>query len=125
MNVSFELVNGNYKALENITFSVYPNEVVGIVGESGCGKSLTSQAILSVLPKNAILEYEKMEYKQVSLRGLRDKDWREIRGKDISMIFQEPMSALNPLITVGKQIAEVLKVHTSHSKDEIKNRRLK
>ncbi|WP_240473205.1 MULTISPECIES: ABC transporter ATP-binding protein [Bacillaceae] len=120
MNVSFELVNGNYKALENITFSVYPNEVVGIVGESGCGKSLTSQAILSVLPKNAILEYEKMEYKQVSLRGLRDKDWREIRGKDISMIFQEPMSALNPLITVGKQIAEVLKVHTSHSKDEIK-----
>lgn len=122
MDVSFKIASENYKALENITFSVYPNEVVGIVGESGCGKSLTSQAILGILPKNAIVEQGKMKYKHVDLRELKDKDWRKIRGKNISMIFQEPMTALNPLVTVGKQISEGLKVHTSYSKDEMKKR---
>jgi peptide/nickel transport system ATP-binding protein len=124
MDVSFRLARAKYKALENITFSIYPNEVVGIVGESGCGKSLTAQAILGILPENAVVEKGEMGFKQLNLRELRDTDWRKIRGKSISMIFQEPMTALNPLVKVGKQISEVLNVHTSYSKVEMKKRTL-
>ncbi|RKQ35837.1 ABC transporter ATP-binding protein [Oceanobacillus halophilus] len=116
MDVSFQLSDGKYKALEDISFSVFPDEVVGIVGESGCGKSLTSQAILGILPKNAQVDHGEIAYKNNNLLEMKENDWQEIRGSALSMIFQEPMTALNPLLTVGKQISEVLKKHTNLSK---------
>ncbi|WP_156289565.1 ABC transporter ATP-binding protein [Oceanobacillus salinisoli] len=122
MNVTFQFADGKYKALEDITFSVFPDEVIGIVGESGCGKSLTSQAILGILPDNAAVKQGKVSYKEKDLLKYNEREWQQVRGKEISIIFQEPMTALNPLLTIGKQISEVLKKHTNLSKSERKKR---
>ncbi|MFD1848843.1 ABC transporter ATP-binding protein [Oceanobacillus bengalensis] len=122
LDVSFQFNDGKYKALENITFSVADNEVVGIVGESGCGKSLTAQAILGILPENACIDQGSITFKGANLVELEERKWEDVRGKSISMIFQEPMTALNPLLTIGKQISEVLKKHTNLSKAEIRER---
>ncbi|MET3698778.1 peptide/nickel transport system ATP-binding protein [Bacillus oleivorans] len=122
LEVSLELIDGHFKALEDISFSVLSGEVVGIVGESGCGKSLTSQAIMGILPKNASVQKGRIWFKNKNLAEYDEKQWQGTRGKSISMIFQEPMTSLNPLMTIGNQIGEVLKRHTNFSKAEIKNR---
>lgn len=122
IGVSFQFSDGEYKALEDISFSVYPNEVVGIVGESGCGKSLTSQTIMGILPKNARVHHGEIHYQGQDILQLKKKTWQNIRGNSLSMIFQEPMTALNPLVTIGKQISEVLKRHMNLNKKERKEK---
>lgn len=115
LNVSFHVKGKLYPALENISFTMEENSVVGVVGESGSGKSLTAQAILGVLPSNTEVEGS-IQLQGDELIHKSKKEWRKLRGTDLAIIFQEPMTALNPLMKVGKQISEVLKKHTKDSK---------
>ncbi|MBP3040322.1 ABC transporter ATP-binding protein [Bacillaceae bacterium Marseille-Q3522] len=125
VDVVFRFLEGEYHALEDITFSILPNEVVGIVGESGCGKSLTSLAIMGILPRNARVKKGSIHFKNLQLTALKERQWQQIRGNNISMIFQEPMTALNPVLTVGRQISEVLWKHTKSSKQERKEKTIR
>lgn len=120
LDVSFTFTDREYIALNSISFAVNPHEVVGIVGESGCGKSLTSLSIMGILPRNAQVKKGSIQFKGNDITRLSEKDWQQLRGKELGMIFQEPMTALNPLLTVGKQIEEVLRQHTKLSKTERK-----
>lgn len=100
--------------LHDSSFEVLENEIVGIVGESGSGKSITSLAIMGLLPKGvARISQGSILFKDIELVGLNEKDFRKIRGKEIGMIFQEPMSSLNPSMRCGVQVEEVLREHTA------------
>jgi peptide/nickel transport system ATP-binding protein len=120
-NYSIQLRKNNQLLLDKINIEINPNEIVGIVGESGSGKSLTALSIMGLL-NDAIFETTqgKLNYNNKSLIGLTKKDWQKIRGKEIAMIFQEPMSSLNPSMTCGAQIAEMFYLHNNYSKIEIK-----
>ena len=103
------------------TFTLEQNEILGIVGESGSGKSVTSLAVMGLLPKGVLeLTAGTIEFEGKNIAGLNTKQLRELRGNDIAMIFQEPMSSLNPSLKCGYQVEEILKEHTSLSQKEIK-----
>ena len=106
------------EVVKKVSFNLGMNKILGIVGESGSGKSVTSLAILGLLSKNAILDGE-IYFKEKNIISISNKAFENIRGKKIGMIFQEPMSSLNPTITCGKQVYEVLKKHTDLNKKEI------
>lgn len=109
-----------YNLLDNVSFTIKEGRAIGIVGESGCGKSMTSLSIMRLLPKTAVIQGGEILYKGINLLSKTEKDMQDIRGKDISMIFQEPMTSLNPVLTIGFQIAEVLKKHYPNmTNDEI------
>ncbi|UUV18512.1 ABC transporter ATP-binding protein [Fusobacteria bacterium ZRK30] len=112
------------QAVNNLSFCVKKGEIMGLVGESGCGKSLTSLAIMRLLRKNASLSGE-INFLGKNILNFSKKEMTGIRGREISMIFQEPLTALNPLHRVGNQIGEILKIHTSLSKKERKAKTLK
>ncbi|WP_299834030.1 ABC transporter ATP-binding protein [uncultured Tenacibaculum sp.] len=107
------------KVINKINFSISSNSILGIVGESGSGKSLTSLAIMGLLP-NSANHSGSILFQDQNLLTLSEKEFRKYRGNEISMIFQEPMSSLNPTMTCGKQVAEILKIHTYLSKKQIK-----
>jgi len=102
---------GNTKLLNKINFTIKEGEIFALVGESGSGKSLTSLAIMRLLPEVISVSSGDIKLKEKSLFALPEYKMQKIRGKSIAMIFQEPMSALNPVMTVGEQVAEVLKIH--------------
>ncbi len=105
--------------LNNISFSLKEDEILGIVGESGSGKSITALSILKLLPKTALkITSGSIIFDNEELTTLSEKHFKSIRGNKISMIFQEPMSALNPSMTCGDQVNEILKQHTLLSKKE-------
>lgn len=112
LTISFD----NKKAVDNLSMHLLPNEIVGLVGESGCGKSLTAYSILGIFPPTCKVSGE-IYFKGSNILSLDDESKRKIRGNKISLIPQDPLSALNPVFTVGDQIAEVLEVHKglSHS----------
>ena len=113
-----ELEIAGKKLLKGIGFQIAANERLALVGESGSGKSLTALSILGLHPKNALVYAEKMNFKEKSLIGLNEKNWREIRTRKIGIIFQEPQSSLNPSMRCGKQLKEVLNTHTSLTKKQ-------
>lgn len=121
-SMGFRDDNGEvYNLLDGVTFDIDEGKAVGVVGESGCGKSMTSLSIMGLLPKAAVIQGGDIVYKGESLVKKSEKEKQEIRGKEISMIFQEPMTSLNPVLTVGFQISEVLKKHNPDmSSEEIK-----
>ena len=120
LNISFLSDGKKNQVIYNSSFNLCKNEILGIVGESGSGKSVSSLAILGLLPnKNAIVEGEIL-FKEQQLTELTEKQFQEIRGNKISMIFQEPMSSLNPSLTCGFQVQEILLQHLSISKKEAK-----
>lgn len=114
--------NTGYKPIvHQCNFDLYENEILGIVGESGSGKSVTSLAIMGLLPKGILTCTEgSIDYLDKEITHLSENEWEKIRGKDISMIFQEPMSSLNPSMKCGEQVAEILANHTQLSKKAIK-----
>lgn len=115
----FDTDAGLVKAVDDVSFTVDPGETLGIVGESGCGKSVTSLSILKLLPKPAgRIAGGEILFKGVDLASLSEEKMRSIRGNDISMIFQEPMTSLNPVFTIGDQITEPLRLHQKMSADE-------
>ncbi len=121
LKVYFKTEEGIAKAVDDVSFSVNEGEVLGIVGESGSGKSVTSLAVMRLLPGNAQIEGEIL-FKGKNLLGLPDDQMRQIRGADISMIFQEPMTALNPVFTIGYQIMEAILLHQDVTEEEAKER---
>ena len=110
--------NGEVQAVRGVSFSVNKGEVLGIVGESGSGKSVTSMSILQLLADTARIKEGEILFEGEDLIKASKKRMREIRGEKISMIFQDPMSSLNPLIPVGKQVGEMIKIHHPERKKE-------
>ena len=116
LSVDIPLSNGTLHAVDNINLHVNRGEVLCIVGESGCGKSLTSLAIMGLLPKNAVRSARKLELNQEDLKKLNSKQLSNIRGNRMAMIFQEPMTCLNPCFTIGNQLVEVIHRHQNLDK---------
>ena len=112
LRTSFFTSDGEVRAVDGVTFDIEDGQTVGLVGESGCGKSVTALSIIQLLPKGTgrIVGGE-MLYHGKDLAGLREEEMRRIRGNEISMIFQEPMTSLNPVMTIGDQIAETVRLH--------------
>ncbi len=117
LSIFFRSIKGSIKVVSGLNFEINEAEVFGLVGESGCGKSLTALSIMGILPRNAFAEGE-IIFKGNNLLELDKESMRRLRGKELSMIFQEPMTSLNPVLTVGYQVAEVLTTHIGLSKRE-------
>src|SRR4030065_2062687 len=115
--ISFSSGNSAIKVVSGLNLEIEEAQVFGLVGESGCGKSLTALSIMGILPHNAFAEGE-INFKGNNLLKLDRESMRRLRGKELSMVFQEPMTSLNPVLTIGYQIAEVLTTHTGLSKKE-------
>lgn len=122
LSVTFELQGGDVEAVRNISFEVGKGEVVAIVGESGSGKSVTALSLLKLHDKNVFYPGGKILYKEKDLMPLTDIEMQKIRGSEISMIFQEPMTSLNPVYPIGKQIQESLLLHKSMSQEQAYSR---
>lgn len=118
LTVKFQSNNQENEVVKKISFQLKKNKILAIVGESGSGKSVTSLAISGLLPRSSILEGG-IYFNGKNLLEISDNDFQKIRGKKIGMIFQEPMSSLNPTLTCGNQVAEVLKHHTDLNSKEI------
>jgi oligopeptide/dipeptide ABC transporter ATP-binding protein len=110
LKVEFPTDDGVVKAVDGVSFDVFENEVVGIVGESGSGKTVTSMAILGLLPRRARISGE-VVYRNRDILGLPERELRSLRGARLAMVFQDALAALNPVYTVGSQIAEAIKAH--------------
>ncbi len=122
LSVSLPLATGKLHAVQNISLSVQKGKTHFIVGESGCGKTLSVLAIMGLAPKKAIITGDKINFDGIDLLSVSDRRLRDIRGNRISMIFQEPMTCLNPCYTIGNQVQEVLLHHKKVSKDEARER---
>jgi len=112
LKISFHSRNGIIRAVNNVSFDLFPGEMLGIIGESGSGKSVTCHALLGLLPKPpAVIDHGQAIFKGANLLNLSNQELRKIRGKEISIIFQNPMSALNPYLRIVDQLAEPLILH--------------
>lgn len=123
LNISFGKKT-SHSVVEKVAFTVSENEILGIVGESGSGKSVTSMAIMGLLPKDTARVTGSILFEGEDLLRLSEKEFQKIRGNEIAMIFQEPMSALNPSISCGNQVSEMLRVHLKLSHSEAKKETL-
>jgi peptide/nickel transport system ATP-binding protein len=121
LSVRFDSDEGRVHAVDRMSFTLEPREVLGIVGESGCGKSVTVMSMLRLLPPTATVTgsavFDGQDLLEVPMSRL-----RRVRGKEISFVFQEPMTSLNPVFTVGRQIGEVLRKHLGLSKEAARTR---
>lgn len=119
----FHTNKGIVKSVNDVSFEIQKGETVGIVGESGCGKSVTALSLMRLLPlPQGKIEGGDILFEGNSILSKSEKEFRKIRGNDISMIFQEPMTSLNPSLTIGTQISEVIMLHQKTSKNEAKNK---
>jgi oligopeptide transport system ATP-binding protein len=118
LHVRFWTRRGTVHAVNGISFDIAPGETLGIVGESGCGKSVTSLAILGLLSRNGRIESGKAVFQGRDLVRQSDRALRSVRGKEIAMIFQDPMTSLNPVLTIGRQIRESLETHFGMDRKE-------
>ncbi|WP_455147156.1 ABC transporter ATP-binding protein [Stomatobaculum longum] len=126
LRTSFMTSNGEVQAVRGVSFEVRRGEIVGIVGESGSGKSITNMTLLKLLPDTAVIKDGRAMFQGQDLTKLSMKELRKIRGEKIAMIFQDPMSSLNPLIPVGEQVAEIIRIHHSdRSREAVKQEVLK
>lgn len=122
LSVSFKVEEGEVQAVRNVSFNLKKGETLAIVGESGCGKSVLCKSLMRILPYNGYIKNGEVLLKSSDLVKKSEKEMEDIRGKNISMIFQDPMTSLNPTISIGKQIAEAVIIHQSISKSEAKKR---
>ncbi|MEH7482354.1 ABC transporter ATP-binding protein, partial [Neobacillus drentensis] len=119
LHTAFDIDGTDYNAVENVSFNVMPGKIIGIVGESGCGKSVLSLSIMKLLPKGSgKIKSGEVIFDGVNLEKMSESQINKIRGKDVSMIFQEPMTSLNPVFTIGYQLQEVLFNHTKITKKD-------
>ena len=118
LKTSFMTSSGEVQAVRGVSFGVRKGEILGIVGESGSGKSVTSMTILRLLADTARIKEGAIRFEGQDLTKVSEKEMRAIRGQKIAMIFQDPMSSLNPLVPVGKQVAEIMKIHHPEMKPE-------
>ncbi|MHA6259067.1 ABC transporter ATP-binding protein [Sporosarcina sp. CAU 1771] len=123
LQTGFKIDGEYYNAVENVSFKVDRNQIVGIVGESGCGKSVMSLSIMQLLPLGiGKIRGGEVKFEGKDISHLKEKEMNKLRGKDISMIFQEPMTSLNPVFTIGFQIDEILLNHQKISKKEARTK---
>ncbi len=116
------LRSGIVHAVDGLSFDVQEGETVGIVGESGCGKTMAAMSIMRLLPRNAYIAHGEINFRGRDLTRLSDAEIRKIRGNEIGMVFQDPMTSLNPTMMIGKQIAEVVQIHRDVSRQEAMER---
>ena len=123
LSVGIQSPAGKVQAVRNVSLELRPGEVLAIVGESGCGKSMLCKSIMKLLPKSARIEGGSILANGVDITKYSDRDMRKLRGKLFSFVFQDPMTALNPTVPIGKQIAEAILVHEPKlSKEEVYDR---
>ncbi len=122
LNLFIRTARGDVRFTNDISFAISPGECVGLVGESGSGKTLTGLSILGLLPRGAIRATGQIRFGEVDLLGCSERECRRIRGRQISMIFQEAMSALDPVFTVGQQICETIRAHFKCSERQARAR---
>ena len=122
LQTHFRTSDGVNRAVDGISFAVEAGETVAIVGESGCGKSVTANSILRLVPQPPGRIGGAIRFQGRDLLKLSERAMREVRGNDISMIFQEPMTSLNPVLTIGRQIAEPLRLHQGLSRESVEQR---
>jgi dipeptide transport system ATP-binding protein len=122
LRIEFDTAKGPFRALDGVDYTVDAGEVLAIVGESGSGKSVAMLATMGLLPDSATITADKMDFEGLDLRTLSPKEKRTVIGKDISMIFQEPIASLNPCFTIGYQLSETLKAHTALKGKQVKDR---
>ena len=108
LRVSFRTTGGKVQAVRDISFDLHKGETLAIVGESGSGKSVTSKAILGILAGNSIVEGGEILYDGQDLLKISEEDYHKIRGDKIAMIFQDPLSSLNPIMRIGQQLTEAM-----------------
>ncbi|PFE15341.1 ABC transporter ATP-binding protein [Bacillus thuringiensis] len=118
LQTHFQTEEGTVKAVNHVSFAVREGETVCVVGESGCGKSVTALSIMGLIAESGSVVGGDILYEGKSLLGMKEKELRSLRGNDIAMIFQEPMTSLNPVFTVGEQIVETLREYELLSKNE-------
>jgi ABC-type microcin C transport system duplicated ATPase subunit YejF len=122
LTVTFPTDDGPVQAVRGVSYRVLPGESMGIVGESGSGKSVSSMAVMGLLPKSARITGS-VRFRGQELIGLDEKHYAGLRGRKIAMIFQDPLTSLNPVYTVGYQIAEAVLAHNDVSKAAARDRR--
>ena len=123
LSVSFFTDEGEVQAVRDVSFSLNAGEVLAVVGESGCGKSVLCKSIMKLLPENAKIKNGKILVNGEEIAGYGERRMRELRGKLFSMVFQNPMTSLNPTMTVGAQIAEAVRAHQKDmGKEEVEQR---
>ncbi len=123
LTVEFKTDKGTVRAINGVNFKVMPGETIAIVGESGCGKSVSSLSIMGLVPSppGKIVDGS-ITFKGRELVGLNEKEYRKVRGNEISMIFQEPMTALNPVLKISTQMVDVIRLHNDVSKKQARAR---
>lgn len=122
LHTHFQTTEHRITAVDGVSFDIAENEVLGLVGESGSGKSITALSLLQLLPANAVSSAISLSYRGENLQNTTSKRLREIRGKEIGLIFQNPLAALNPVFTIGEQLIETLTIRGGLSKSDAKKR---
>src|SRR4051794_13496365 len=122
LRVQFWTGTGTVYAVNGISFDIAPGETLGIVGESGCGKSVSALSLLGLLPRAGRVKAGKAHFDNRDLLQMKDRELRKLRGKEIAMIFQDPMTSLNPVLTIGRQLREPLETHFGMSRKEATKR---
>jgi oligopeptide/dipeptide ABC transporter ATP-binding protein len=118
LRTSFFSEGGAVHAVDNVSFNVKRGEAVALVGESGCGKSVTAMSIMRLVASPGKITAGEVHFKGKDLASLSERDMRKVRGNDIAMVFQEPMTSLNPVFKIGSQVAEAIRIHQKLSKKE-------
>ena len=122
LHTTFKTDNGDVSAVNGVSFKLEPGKTLGIVGESGSGKSVTAYSIMQILAENGAITGGSVKYKGEDITKLNKKKMADFRGKCCSIIFQDPMTSLNPVFTVGYQLEEAVLLHTDRTKKEAKER---
>jgi len=122
LQVRFSTQRGHVYAVNGVSFEIAPGETLGLVGESGCGKSVTTLALLGLLARNGRVTAGRAAFEGRDLIGLPDSELRRIRGRDVGMIFKDPMTSLNPVLTIGRQLRESFETHLCLGKAEALSR---
>lgn len=121
LNIGFNMREGLLKAIHGVDIELEKGKSLGLVGESGCGKTITAMSIMQLLPKNAVITEGNIVYDGTDILNLNEKEMRAIRGQKIALIPQDPLTSLNPLYTIGDQLLEAVELHNKVSKKEAKN----
>lgn len=122
LNLFFNSSGKNYQALYDINFSLKQGEILALVGESGCGKTMTAMSILRLLPQNAVITSGSIIYNGQNLLDLKETEMQKIRGREIALVPQDPMTSLNPLYSIGSQILEIIETHHNIKGEEAKKK---